>query len=98
MSIGWVIPLKKLPLKKRDYSSEYSSGFAGQQQLPQAIQDKVDETNASLYALNRDYFYQLNDDGQTGHLHPLAQRLNFQSVSCIGKYFGCRCSGTGEWY
>ncbi|MCY6413558.1 bifunctional tetrahydrofolate synthase/dihydrofolate synthase [Acinetobacter sp. VNH17] len=39
--------------------------FAGQQQLPQAIQDKVDETNASLYALNRDYFYQLNDDGQS---------------------------------
>ncbi|WHP07325.1 bifunctional tetrahydrofolate synthase/dihydrofolate synthase [Acinetobacter corruptisaponis] len=38
--------------------------FAGQQQLPQAIQDKVTETNASLYALNRDYFYQLNDDGQ----------------------------------
>ena len=39
--------------------------FAGQQQLPQAIQDKVAETNASLYAFNRDYFYQLNDDGQS---------------------------------
>lgn len=39
--------------------------FAGQQQLPQAIQDKVAETQADLYALNRDYFYQLNDDGQT---------------------------------
>lgn len=39
--------------------------FAGQQQLPQAIQDKVTETQSHLYALNRDYFYQLNDDGQT---------------------------------
>jgi len=39
--------------------------FAGQQQLPQAIQDKVVETQAQLYALNRDYFYQQNDDGQT---------------------------------
>ncbi|NIE97374.1 bifunctional tetrahydrofolate synthase/dihydrofolate synthase [Acinetobacter sp. Tr-809] len=39
--------------------------FAGQQQLPQAIQDKVVETQAQLYALNRDYFYQFNDDGQT---------------------------------
>ena len=39
--------------------------FAGQQQLPQAIQHKVDETNASLYTLNRDYFYQLNNDGQS---------------------------------
>ncbi|EEH67241.1 MULTISPECIES: bifunctional tetrahydrofolate synthase/dihydrofolate synthase [Acinetobacter] len=39
--------------------------FAGQQQLPQAIQDKVAETQARLYALNRDYFYQLNDDGQS---------------------------------
>ncbi|MBC9229393.1 bifunctional tetrahydrofolate synthase/dihydrofolate synthase [bacterium SPL81] len=39
--------------------------FAGQQQLPQAIQNKVNETQSKLYALNRDYFYQLNDDGQT---------------------------------
>lgn len=39
--------------------------FAGQQQLPQAIQNKVNETQSQLYALNRDYFYQLNDDGQT---------------------------------
>ena len=39
--------------------------FAGQQSLPQAIQDKVTETHAHLYALNRDYFYQLNDDGKT---------------------------------
>ncbi|EPF92444.1 bifunctional folylpolyglutamate synthase/dihydrofolate synthase [Acinetobacter gyllenbergii] len=39
--------------------------FAGQQQLPQAIQEKVAETQAQLYALDRDYFYQLNDDGET---------------------------------
>ncbi|MFW2161283.1 bifunctional tetrahydrofolate synthase/dihydrofolate synthase [Acinetobacter beijerinckii] len=39
--------------------------FAGQQLLPQAIQNKVNETQSQLYALNRDYFYQLNDDGQT---------------------------------
>ena len=39
--------------------------FAGQQQLPQAIQAKVAETQADLYTLNRDYFYQLNNDGQS---------------------------------
>ncbi|RLZ11283.1 bifunctional tetrahydrofolate synthase/dihydrofolate synthase [Acinetobacter sp. 2JN-4] len=39
--------------------------FAGQQQLPQAVQDKVTETQAHLSVLNQDYFYQLNDDGQT---------------------------------
>ncbi|MDR7015705.1 bifunctional tetrahydrofolate synthase/dihydrofolate synthase [Acinetobacter sp. 3657] len=39
--------------------------FAGQQQLPQAVQDKVTETQAHLSVLNRDYFYQPNDDGQT---------------------------------
>ncbi|ENV38453.1 hypothetical protein F959_00509 [Acinetobacter venetianus RAG-1 = CIP 110063] len=39
--------------------------FAGQQQLPQAIQDKVTDTQAQLYTLNRDYFYQLNEDGET---------------------------------
>ncbi len=32
--------------------------FAGQQQLPQAIQDKAQECNAQLHVLNRDYFYQ----------------------------------------
>ncbi|ENW82766.1 hypothetical protein F909_01037 [Acinetobacter sp. ANC 3929] len=39
--------------------------FAGQQTLPQAVQNKVAETQAQLYTLNRDYFYELNDDGQT---------------------------------
>ncbi|NAR72330.1 bifunctional tetrahydrofolate synthase/dihydrofolate synthase [Acinetobacter haemolyticus] len=39
--------------------------FAGHQQLPQAIQDKAFETQAQLYVLNRDYFYQPNEDGET---------------------------------
>ena len=39
--------------------------FAGQQPLPQAIQDKALENNAQLSVLNRDYFYQANDDGKT---------------------------------
>ena len=39
--------------------------FAGDQSLPQAIQDKVTATQAHLYVLNQDYFYQLNEDGQT---------------------------------
>ncbi|QIO05136.1 bifunctional tetrahydrofolate synthase/dihydrofolate synthase [Acinetobacter shaoyimingii] len=39
--------------------------FAGQQELPQAIQDKVDLCHAKLYTLNRDYFYQDAGDGKT---------------------------------
>ena len=39
--------------------------FAGNQTLPQAIQDKVDLSEARLYAANRDYFYQLATDGQS---------------------------------
>ena len=39
--------------------------FAGMQTLPQAIQNKVDECNATLYVADRDYFYQYNDDGQS---------------------------------
>src|SRR5699024_1559801 len=39
--------------------------FAGVQALPQAIQNKVDECNATLYAADRDYFYQYTDDGQS---------------------------------
>ncbi len=39
--------------------------FAGQQVLPQAIADKVAACDAQLFALNRDYFYQLNADGKT---------------------------------
>ncbi|MGE4316358.1 bifunctional tetrahydrofolate synthase/dihydrofolate synthase [Acinetobacter sp.] len=38
--------------------------FGGSQQLPQAIQNKVDESQAQLFAVNRDYFYQYTDDGQ----------------------------------
>ena len=39
--------------------------FAGIQTLPQAIQNKVDECNATLYVADRDYFYQYTDDGQS---------------------------------
>lgn len=39
--------------------------FAGMQTLPQAIQNKVDECNATLYVADRDYFYQYSDDGQS---------------------------------
>ena len=39
--------------------------FGGQQELPQAIQDKVYACDAQLYALNRDYFYQDTLDGKT---------------------------------
>ncbi|MGE8550412.1 MAG: bifunctional folylpolyglutamate synthase/dihydrofolate synthase, partial [Acinetobacter calcoaceticus] len=38
--------------------------FAGEQLLPQAIQDKAESTKADLYTVNRDYFYKLADDGQ----------------------------------
>lgn len=38
--------------------------FAGQQQLPQAIQNKAQECQAQLHVLNRDYFYQ-EDDSET---------------------------------
>jgi len=39
--------------------------FGGSQQLPQAIQNKVDESQAKLFAVNRDYFYQYSEDGQS---------------------------------
>lgn len=39
--------------------------FAGMQTLPQAIQNKVDECNATLYVTDRDYFYQYSEDGQS---------------------------------
>ncbi|MDM1765565.1 MULTISPECIES: bifunctional tetrahydrofolate synthase/dihydrofolate synthase [unclassified Acinetobacter] len=39
--------------------------FGGQQSLPQAIQDKATECNATLYALNHDYFYDDTKDGKT---------------------------------
>lgn len=38
--------------------------FAGVQTLPQAIQNKVDACNATLYVADRDYFYQYTDDAQ----------------------------------
>ena len=36
--------------------------FAGLQTLPQAIQSKAEESQAQLYVVNRDYFYQALDD------------------------------------
>ena len=38
--------------------------FAGQQDLPQAIQDKADDCQADLHVINRDYFYRDSEDGQ----------------------------------
>ena len=38
--------------------------FAGEQSLPQAIQDKANSSQATLYAINRDYFYKLASDGK----------------------------------
>ncbi|MEN3980521.1 bifunctional tetrahydrofolate synthase/dihydrofolate synthase [Acinetobacter sp. CWB-B33] len=39
--------------------------FGGQQDLPHAIQNKADDCQAQLYAVNRDYFYQFAEDGQS---------------------------------
>ena len=39
--------------------------FGGQQQIPQAILNKAQECKASLYAINRDYFYKAFEDGQS---------------------------------
>lgn len=39
--------------------------FGGQQDVPQAIQRKADECRAQLHAVNRDYFYQPAEDGQS---------------------------------
>ena len=39
--------------------------FAGEQTLPQAIQDKVKACQAKLSCLNQDYFYQFSADGQS---------------------------------
>ena len=39
--------------------------FGGQQNIPQAIQEKAGECHAQLYALNRDYFYTEAEDAST---------------------------------
>ena len=39
--------------------------FGGVQDLPLAIQHKANECQAPLYAVNRDYFYQSTEDGQS---------------------------------
>ena len=56
--------IEKLLLKSRYYPTSYSCHFAGEQSLPQAIQDKANSSQATLYAINRDYFYKLADDGK----------------------------------
>ena len=56
--------IEKLLLKSRYYPPSYSCHFAGEQSLPQAIQDKANSSQATLYAINRDYFYKLVDDGK----------------------------------
>lgn len=38
--------------------------FGGSQDIPQAILNKANECNASLSAVNRDYFYRFTEDGQ----------------------------------
>ncbi|NWK75803.1 bifunctional tetrahydrofolate synthase/dihydrofolate synthase [Acinetobacter sp. SwsAc6] len=50
--------------------------FGGQQQLPQAIQDKAESCQAPLYAVNRDYFYQDNLDGKTWSFASAGTTLN----------------------
>ncbi len=39
--------------------------FGGQQDIPQAILDKAAECTAPLYAINRDYFYEAFEDGES---------------------------------
>ena len=39
--------------------------FGGQQVLPEAIRQKAEDCQAALHVLNRDYFYQYSDDGQS---------------------------------
>ena len=39
--------------------------FGGHQTLPEAIQDKANECHATLYAVDRDYFYRYSADGQS---------------------------------
>jgi dihydrofolate synthase/folylpolyglutamate synthase len=51
--------------------------FGGLQTMPQAIQDKAQQCNAQLYAVNRDYFYQLSEDGQTWNFASSGTTLKF---------------------
>ncbi len=39
--------------------------FGGLQDLPQAIQNKVEQCQAKLFAVNRDYFYDFAEDGKS---------------------------------
>ena len=40
--------------------------FAGQQDIPQAILNKVEQCQAQLYAVNRDYFYKFSNSDEAG--------------------------------
>ncbi len=51
--------------------------FGGQQNIPQAIQDKADACHAQLYALNRDYFYAEAEDGLSWNFASAGTTLKF---------------------
>ena len=55
--------------------------FGGQQQLPKAIANKVAECDAKLYALNQDYFYQIDEKGQTWNFASSATTLKLATGS-----------------
>ena len=55
--------------------------FGGQQQIPQAILDTSQECNAPLYAINRDYFYEAFEDGQSWAFASSGTTLKFPTGS-----------------
>lgn len=55
--------------------------FASTQIVPQAIVDKVAECQASLYALNQDYFYQCDDDGWSYASPAMTLRLPYATLA-----------------
>ncbi|ANF81116.1 bifunctional folylpolyglutamate synthase/dihydrofolate synthase [Acinetobacter sp. NCu2D-2] len=55
--------------------------FGGKQQIPQAILNKAADCQATLYALDRDYFYTLNEDGQSWSFASAGTTLNLPTGS-----------------
>lgn len=55
--------------------------FASTQTVPQAILDKVAECQASLYALNQDYFYQCDDDAWSYASPAITLRLPYGTLA-----------------
>ncbi|SPL71601.1 bifunctional tetrahydrofolate synthase/dihydrofolate synthase [Acinetobacter stercoris] len=51
--------------------------FGGLQALPEAIKHKAEVCNARLYAVNRDYFYQYAEDGQSWDFASSGTTLKF---------------------